>query len=412
LEEFALEAAFGASDGPQLVWKAVQMSAAPTTLLTRKDGRRWAANIRGTIPLIALREGGDALAHACTIAPEKGAGTLVWVRSWARAEAAIVLEPEEALPAARLALHAASVALADALGAYGPPDIPLIFDWPARLRLNGALVGQTRLGLPSGLAPDATPPWLVVGIELRFAEYAEGEPGETPDRTSLLAEGYDDVTPALLVAAWAAHSRHTGRVVGALLVFRLYYYIVPLFLAGLMFAAFEVAQRRHMFAKLVAEQRVADALEVPVIAGLVGLGGTVLIFLGALPTRSSALPDWAGYEAAVASHFAASVVGSLLLVMAYGLLRRLKIAWGMSILLLLNGALICWLREDGALLWGAFLLVALLVGAMRGGFYRDARLMREPLQPATLAALGVVGVCAILLALVSYGGKVGDDSWL
>lgn len=156
-------------------------------------------------PIIALREGGDALAHACTIAPEKGAGTLVWVRSWARAEAAIVLEPEESLPAARLALHAASVALADALGAYGPPDIPLIFDWPARLRLNGALVGQTRLGLPSGLAPDATPPWLVVGMELRFAEYADAEPGERPDRTSLLAEGYDDLTPALLVAAWARH---------------------------------------------------------------------------------------------------------------------------------------------------------------------------------------------------------------
>jgi phosphatidylglycerol lysyltransferase len=203
-----------------------------------------------------------------------------------------------------------------------------------------------------------------------------------------------------------------AEVVGALLVFRLYYYIVPLFLAGLMFAAFEIAQRRHLFAKLVAEQRVADALEVPAIAGLVGLGGTVLIFLGALPTRSSALPDWAGYEAAVASHFAASVVGSLLLVMGYGLLRRLKIAWGMSILLLLNGALICWLRDDGAWLWGAFLLVAVLVGAMRGAFYRDARLMREPLQPQTLAALGVVSVCAILLALVSYGGKVGDDSWL
>ncbi|MCA3343927.1 MAG: hypothetical protein ING24_16010, partial [Roseomonas sp.] len=156
-------------------------------------------------PIIALREGGDALRHACAIAPEKGAGTLVWVRSWGRAEAAIVLEPEEALPAARLALHAASVALADALGAYGPPDIPLVFEWPGTLRLNGAVVGQTRLALPCGLAPDAMPPWLVVGIELRFAEYAEGEPGETPDRTSLLAEGYDDVTPALLVAAWARH---------------------------------------------------------------------------------------------------------------------------------------------------------------------------------------------------------------
>jgi hypothetical protein len=42
-------------------------------------------------------------------------------------------------------------------------------------------------------------------MELRFAEYADAEPGERPDRTSLLAEGYDDLTPALLVAAWARH---------------------------------------------------------------------------------------------------------------------------------------------------------------------------------------------------------------
>jgi hypothetical protein len=156
-------------------------------------------------PIIALREGGDALAHACALAPEKGAGTLVWVRSWARAEAALVLEPDEALPAARLALHAASIALADALGAYGPPDVPLTFDWPCTLRLNGAVVGQTRLGLPPGVSAASVPPWVVVGMELRFAEYADGEPGESPDRTSLLGEGYDDLTPALLVAAWARH---------------------------------------------------------------------------------------------------------------------------------------------------------------------------------------------------------------
>ena len=204
----------------------------------------------------------------------------------------------------------------------------------------------------------------------------------------------------------------TPEVIGALLVFRLYYYIVPLFLAGLFFAGFEVAQRRHLFARFGAEQRVADALEVPAIAGLVGLGGTVLLFLGALPTRGTAMYQWAGYEAAVASHFAASVVGSLLLVMCYGLLRRLTLAWGMGILLLMNGALICWLREDPWWLWGAFLLVATLLGAMRNAFYRDARLMREPLRPETLVPLTVVGACAILLAVVSYGGRVAGESWV
>lgn len=202
-----------------------------------------------------------------------------------------------------------------------------------------------------------------------------------------------------------------AQVVGALLVFRLYYYIVPLFLAGLLFTGFEIAQRRQALARFAAEQRVADALEVPAIAGLVGLGGTVLLFLGALPTRGSAVAEWAGYEAAVASHFAASVVGSLLLVMGYGLLRRLTLAWGVGVLLLLNGAVICALRNDPWWLTGAFLLVAVLLSAMRGAFYRDARLMREPMGAETVP-LAVVGICAIMLAMVSYGGKVSGESWL
>ena len=202
-----------------------------------------------------------------------------------------------------------------------------------------------------------------------------------------------------------------AQVVGALLLFRLYYYIVPLFLAGILFAGFEIAQRRHALVRFAAEQRVADALEVPAIAGLVGLGGALLIFGGALPAGGTAVAEWAGYEAAVASHFAASLIGSLLLVMGYGLLRRLTLAWGAGIVLLITGAMICWLRADGWWIWGAFLLVAGLLAAMRSAFYRSARLMREPLAGASLLPLVVVGLCALMLALVSYGGKVATESW-
>jgi phosphatidylglycerol lysyltransferase len=202
-----------------------------------------------------------------------------------------------------------------------------------------------------------------------------------------------------------------AQVVGALLVFRLYYYIIPLFLAGALFAGFEIAQRRHVLARFAAEQRVADALEVPAIAGLVGLGGTVLLFLGALPTSGSAVAEWAGAEAALASQFAASIIGSLLLVMGYGLLRRLTLAWGASLGLLLVGVLICWMRDEAWWLWGAFLLVAVLLAAMRSAFYRDARLMREPLALESLVPLAVVGLGAIMLATVSYRGSVGGESW-
>lgn len=156
-------------------------------------------------PIVALREGGDAVMRAVTMAPDHGAGTLVWVKSWARVEAAVVLEPERPLSAARPALLVAMAAAADALGPFGPPELPLTFDWAATIRLNGGAVGQARFAAPAGCAEDDVPDWIVVGIELAFAATVDTEPGRTPDRTTLFEEGYDDVTPADLTAAWARH---------------------------------------------------------------------------------------------------------------------------------------------------------------------------------------------------------------
>jgi phosphatidylglycerol lysyltransferase len=202
----------------------------------------------------------------------------------------------------------------------------------------------------------------------------------------------------------------TAQVVGALLLFRLYYYIVPLFLAGGLFAAFEISQRRAVLRRLTGPVGVGAPLEVPAMASLVGLGGAALLFIGALPVESP-IARWAGTTAAIASHLAASVVGSLLLVMGYGLLRRLRIAWAASLLLLVNGALIVWLKGETWWLWGAYLLIAALLAAVRGAFYRDARLLAEPLGSESLVALGAVAGCAITLALVAYAGRVAGESW-
>ncbi len=200
-------------------------------------------------------------------------------------------------------------------------------------------------------------------------------------------------------------------VVGALLVFRLYYYIIPLFIAGGLFVSFELGQRRAVLQRLSAFGRGTDALEVPAIASLVALAGALLVFLGALPTKGTILEEWAGHIAALASHFAASVVGSLLLVMAYGLLRRLTIAWGFTLFLLANGAFIAWLRGEAWWLWGAFLLLGVLVAALRQAFYRDSRLAREPLSPQALVPLLAVAASGLTLALIAYGGRVADESW-
>lgn len=156
-------------------------------------------------PIIALREAGDAMTRAMAEAPRHGAGTLVWVRSWSRIEAAVVLEPEQPLGAARPALLAGLAAFADGAGALGPPEMPILFDWPAAIRVNGGLVGKASLAAPPGCAEDEIPDWLVIGIEAAFADPAGAEPGRDPGRTTLFEEGFNETTPAEITAAWARH---------------------------------------------------------------------------------------------------------------------------------------------------------------------------------------------------------------
>ncbi|WP_240791074.1 biotin/lipoate--protein ligase family protein [Roseomonas sp. AR75] len=158
-------------------------------------------------PVVPLREAGDALARAVALAPEHGAGTLAWVRSAARMEAAVVLEPELPLAAARPALFVAVSALADALGAFGPPEIPMQIAWPARLLVNTGEVGGARLAWPEGCAEDAVPDWIVVGVEARLAFPHGWEPGHGVHQTALAEEGWDTehASARELTAAWARH---------------------------------------------------------------------------------------------------------------------------------------------------------------------------------------------------------------
>ncbi|WP_198371964.1 lysylphosphatidylglycerol synthase domain-containing protein [Roseomonas rosulenta] len=203
----------------------------------------------------------------------------------------------------------------------------------------------------------------------------------------------------------------TPEVVGALLLFRLFYYIAPLFLAGLMFAAFEVSQRQHLLDRFSPERGVAISFEVPAMAALAGLAGLTLVFIGALPPKPGPLDGAFAFMDEAASHFAASILGSLLLMAAYGLVRRLAIAWWATLFFLLSGALVAWLRGEPWWLTGGFLVLVLLLATARPAFYRRARLMSEALTGETVAAVAALGLCALTLATVAYGGRYAEMSW-
>ncbi len=155
--------------------------------------------------LVRLREGGEAFAHALSIAPESGAGTLVYVGRFDLAEFAVVLEPTEPLATARRAFYAGMVALANALRAYAPPNKPVTIDWPDAVRVDNGLVGGGQLGWPTSAAEEETPPWLVFGAMIRTVSLTETEAGVHPLASALAEEGFGDAGAVEVTESFARH---------------------------------------------------------------------------------------------------------------------------------------------------------------------------------------------------------------
>ncbi|RVT91501.1 lysylphosphatidylglycerol synthetase family protein [Rhodovarius crocodyli] len=202
-----------------------------------------------------------------------------------------------------------------------------------------------------------------------------------------------------------------AEVIGALLVFRLFYYIAPLFISGFLFAGFEISQRRHILTRFTQASRGAEALEAPAMATLVVLAGALMMFQGALPANGSYRLLLGTMELGVASQFAASVLGSLLVVLAYGLVRRLVLAWGLALVVLLAGGVLAWVRGEP---WYGFLpqfAIAALLATMRGAFYRRTRVLAEPFSNQALLPMSAVVLCGLALAVVGHRLEMRDSAW-
>lgn len=198
-------------------------------------------------------------------------------------------------------------------------------------------------------------------------------------------------------------------IVGAILVFRLYYYIIPLFLAGSLFAGNEILLRgggllRHV-GKLAPVQAIGRWSEpdfaVTATTGAVGICGVLMLCLGILAPQADFSwidPDY-GALASQAGQFVPSLIGAGLVMMAVALSHRVNLAWGLTILLLVVGAAFTATQENRLWVAGVLVLTTLLIAPFRACFYRHARLLSGPLQPGSALTLALLGACLFELAV-------------
>lgn len=198
-------------------------------------------------------------------------------------------------------------------------------------------------------------------------------------------------------------------ILGAIVVFRLYYYVIPLFLAGGLFAGNEILLRGGTLVQWAVGARGAQALarwnepdfSVAAATGAVALSGIMLLGVGVVSPRpdfSWLDPDYADF-ATQAGQFIPSLIGAGLVVLAIGLTHRVTLAWGATLVLLVMGAAFSTAQQGGHL-WiaGVLLLTILLIAPFRACFYRHARLLAGPLEPSNALSLLSLVVCLLALA--------------
>jgi len=205
-----------------------------------------------------------------------------------------------------------------------------------------------------------------------------------------------------------------SRILAALILYRLIYYVLPLLVAAALLAVHERRQLRKPLAAIRAVGLAMHGLAPTFLAALVFVGGIVLLVSGSLPAIPARLRDLHAFVPlpfVEASHIAASLAGTALLLIAPALYRRLDAAFHLCRTLLLAGALFSLVKgvdyEEAAIL----LVIAGLLQLSRTAFYRKTALT-SALTGRALVSVAVAAGLATWIGFFAFKHvPYQDDLW-
>ena len=288
----------------------------------------------------------------------------------------------------------------------------LQFGRALRLRLPPADLAIRQLGISAiELAASATVLWLLLptgGIPLPafVGFYAIAV---TAGIVSHVPGGVGVFETVMLLAAGNGVPRDA--MLGALLLNRGIYYVLPLVVAAGMMIVYEL--RSGVVAPV---GRMAVRLSPSLMAALTLIAGVWLIVSGATPFTQDARDVLIALHVPLpvveASHFLGSVAGLGLVLVARGLQHRLAIAWWIAFALAIVAAVLA--LPKGIALHEAAMLLSLtaLLAVSRRQFDRRSSLLEQHLEPEWIVAIGgVVVACAWVLFFAYKEVAYSNQLW-
>jgi phosphatidylglycerol lysyltransferase len=305
------------------------------------------------------------------------------------------------------AVHAIGIAILAAtggmilLGALGPRQLRL-FGWSLPLPTAGAATGQIGIaaidlaaaaGALFVLIPGADPALLpsfvlayALGIITALITHVPGGIG---------------IFEAVVLATVPVDK---PTLAAALIAYRLIYYLLPLGL-GLALLALHEGRNGRIVGALRRLRAIVSPAAPLVMSVAAFLGGTLLLLSGstpAIPERLHALHAVLPLPFIEASHLAASLVGTGLLLLAPGLYRRLDGAFVAARTLLLAGAIFSLFKGIDYEEAIVCLSIAALLQWTSPAFYRTTAFVARAFSPVWLVCVAAVGGLALLVGFFAY----------
>jgi phosphatidylglycerol lysyltransferase len=222
---------------------------------------------------------------------------------------------------------------------------------------------------------------------------------------------FESVILLLLSPALPASS-----IFGSLLVYRGIYYLLPLTVAAALLGTHEALLREKVVRQVALSfSQWVPRLVPPFLAFTTFVSGAILLFSGATPAetwRLAWLRDFFPLPVMEISHLLGSLAGIGLLILSWGLHRRLDAAYILTAILLVAGIAFSLLKGFD---YEEAIALAVMLGTLlpcRRFFYRKASLFSERLTPSWIAAIVLVLLGSAWLGIFSYRHvEYSHDLW-
>lgn len=205
-------------------------------------------------------------------------------------------------------------------------------------------------------------------------------------------------------------------LLGAILAYRLFYYLLPLLLALVLVVLHEMVEHREKLRKLSAHGMAWGTRLAPrIIGATVFLVGAYLVIGAAVPLNpleQGALESVIPVPLLEMSHLLSSAIGVGLLLLARGLYRRLRGAYRATILLLAVASVAMFIHRDSVLQAALLLVILALIWLSRSEFYRGRGLLDQRFDLSWVLSIAVVLAVAVGLGFfVHRHTQYSDQLW-